>query len=288
MKRTLTVLLALPLLGLPALAGTASAHPGGTNSAGCHAGSQPYHCHGSTPSRPPVSPPVTPPVTTAPTPVPPATTSPTVVSAARSVTIGIRQASGVYTFSGLLAPAEPGRQVTVARLDSVTKRVTGVASALTDAAGRYTIRTRLPVGTAGFYALTATHGRSRLYGLVVPGPSAPAPAPACSARSARTSHVDSVDCMFRAYKRGDWAAVANYALPPVIAELRRWRPYDVRTGFPYSFSGCREPQYAEHASSGIACEFYSHPTPGDGMIHGVAVEFSMDRYFRAESITTVG
>lgn len=24
---------------------TAFAHSGGTNSAGCHAGSQPYHCH---------------------------------------------------------------------------------------------------------------------------------------------------------------------------------------------------------------------------------------------------
>ncbi len=176
--------------------------------------------------------------------------------------------------------------MTVARLDSVTKRVTGVASTRTDAAGRYVIRTSLPAGTAGFYALTATHGRSRLYGLVVPAQSAAVPA--CTARSPRTSHVNSVDCMFRAYKRGDWAAVANYALPPVVAELRRWRPYDVRTGFRYSFSGCGAPQYAEHASSGIACEFYAHPVPGDGMVHGVSIEFSMDRYFRAESIATVG
>ena len=89
-------------------------------------------------------------------------------SGPREVTIGIRQASGVYTFSGAVSPAEGGRQVTVARLDSLTKRVTGVASTTTDAAGRYTIRTRLPAGFAGFYTLTASHGRSRLYGLVVP------------------------------------------------------------------------------------------------------------------------
>lgn len=325
-------MLMMSLLGLPALAGTASAHPGGTNAAGCHAGTQPYHCHGSTPSRPPVplpvATPVAPPVATpvaatcadfptqqaaqaafdadrtsrsdldrdgdglaceagdsAPATTPPVVTPLPVVT--RNVTIGIRQASGIYTFSGVLTPAEAGRQVTVARLDSVTKRVTGVASTLTDAAGRYVIRTRLPVGFAGFYTLTATHGRSRLYGLIVPGQSEAAPA-ACSARSTRVSHTNSVDCMFRAYKRGDWAAVANYALPPVIAQLRQSRPYDVRTGFPYSFHGCREPQYAEFASSGIACEFYSHPTPGDGMIHGVVVEFSMDRYFRAESITNIG
>jgi hypothetical protein len=91
----------------------------------------------------------------------------------RGVTIGIRQASGIYTFSGTVSPAEAGVQVTTARLDSVTKRVTGVASTRTDAAGRYTIRTRLPVGFAGYYSLTETRsgisaGRSRLYGLVVP------------------------------------------------------------------------------------------------------------------------
>lgn len=63
--------------------------------------------------------------------------------------------------------------MTTARLDSVTKRVTGVASTRTDAAGRYTIRTRLPAGFAGYYSLTETTsgisaGRSRLYGLIVP------------------------------------------------------------------------------------------------------------------------
>ena len=58
-------------------------------------------------------------------------------------------------------------------VDSLVGRVTGVAATRTDAAGRYTIRTRLPKGFAGFYSLTATTsgipaGRSRLYGLIVP------------------------------------------------------------------------------------------------------------------------
>jgi len=91
----------------------------------------------------------------------------------RTVTIGIRQASGIYTFTGTIARPEAGVQVTVARLDAGTKRVTGVASARTDASGRYTIRTGLPVGQAGYYALTEARsgldaGRSRLYGLIVP------------------------------------------------------------------------------------------------------------------------
>lgn len=105
--------------------------------------------------------------------------APTLVGTAsadsRTVTIGIRQASGVYTFAGVVGPVTPGLQVTLARLDGTTNRVTGVASTRTDAAGRYTIRTRLPAGMAGFYALTAPAsdhppGRSRLYGLVVPTP----------------------------------------------------------------------------------------------------------------------
>ena len=95
------------------------------------------------------------------------------VVAPRGVTIGIAQAAGVYTFRGRVSPAEAGVQVTTARLDGVTDRVTGVASTRTDAAGRYTIRTRLPAGFAGFYSLTGATsgigpGRSRLYGLVVP------------------------------------------------------------------------------------------------------------------------
>ena len=93
--------------------------------------------------------------------------------APRGVTIGIRQAAGVYTFTGKVSPAQAGVQVTTARLDSVTNRVTGVASTRTDAAGRYTIRTRLPKGFAGYYSLAGAafgigSGRSRLYGLVVP------------------------------------------------------------------------------------------------------------------------
>jgi hypothetical protein len=36
---------ALTVLFVLAAAGSAFAHSGGTNGAGCHAGSQPYHCH---------------------------------------------------------------------------------------------------------------------------------------------------------------------------------------------------------------------------------------------------
>ena len=307
------------------------------------------------------------------------------VEVRRTVTIGVSEANGVYTFTGRIARAEPFVQVTIARLDSVTKRVTGVASTSTQADGSYTIRTRLPGGFAGYYALTGVNrsllqpGRSRLYGINVPTTPPPAAkslsldvrragtsyafegqlmparggvpvtlaqivngrlvgvaggiteangryiitiqpppgthfytaltadarsrnyglvvpqpvAPACSATSIRKSYDDSAQCMFRAYKRGDWAAVANYALPPVIAALREWRPYDVRTGFKWGYFGCGKPQYEDigdfpPASSGVACEFYSYPTPGDGAIHGVTIEFNMDRYFRAESYTTVG
>ena len=108
------------------------------------------------------------------------------VEVRRTVTIGIQQPTrGVYVFSGQVARAEAGLQVTIARLDSGTRRVTGVASTRTDAAGRYTIRTSLPVGFAGYYALTGVTstgalqpGRSRLYGLIVntrPGTTTPPP-----------------------------------------------------------------------------------------------------------------
>ena len=234
MRRALTSLLAVGLLGLPALTGTALAHPGGTNAAGCHAGTQPYHCHnggtGGEPVRPPApSPPtlyadcdavraagtaplyayqpgyfpdldadldgvacetvegstVTPAPTVAPTTPPPTTAPPTApplpqqpVLQRRDVTIGITQAAGVYTFSGLVTPRAAGLQVTVARLDAATKRVTGVASVKTDAAGRYVIRTVLPAGMSGFYTLTTpapgfAAGRSILYGLNVPRPPVP-------------------------------------------------------------------------------------------------------------------
>lgn len=106
------------------------------------------------------------------------------VEVRRTVTIGVRQPTrGVYVFSGQVARAEAGLQVTVARLDSETRRVTGVAATRTDAAGRYTVRTSLPVGLAGYYALTGASnvgalqpGRSRLYGLIVnTRPTAPTP-----------------------------------------------------------------------------------------------------------------
>jgi hypothetical protein len=120
------------------------------------------------------TPTATPASTMTPSPPPPTLRPPTApLVRTRDVTIGIRQAAGIYTFSGVVRPAEAGMQVTIARLDSVTKRVTGVASTRTDASGRYVIRSLLPVGFAGFYTLTETKsdipaGRSRLYGLVVP------------------------------------------------------------------------------------------------------------------------
>lgn len=113
------------------------------------------------------------------------------------------------------------------------------------------------------------------------------PAPACSATAVRKSFDDSAQCMFQAYKRGDWAAVSNYALPPVVAQLKQWRAYDVETRFPWRYSGCRTADGID-SSSGIACNFYNLPVPGDGMIHGVALEFGMDRHFRAEHVETYG
>jgi hypothetical protein len=299
----------------------------------------------------------------------------------RTVTLGIEQpTTGVYVLRGRVDRPEAGVQVTIARLDSETKRITGVASTRTTADGRYTVSTSLPVGLAGYYALTSATpqldaGRSRLYGLLVntrpavaqtitldvgrgpgyyifsgalsPGRSAPVTlarvvngqlvgvaggrtalnggyvfrvpvgpgthffqvvtgtarsriyglvvprpvVPACSATSIRTSFDDSAQCMFRAYRRGDWAAVANYALPPVIALLRQGRAYDVRNGFNWSYYGCAAPQHEDlsefpPASSGVACTFYANANPGE--VHGVTVEFNMDRFFRAESYTTVG
>ena len=97
------------------------------------------------------------------------------VEVRRTVTIGIEQRTrGIFTFSGVIARAEAGVQVTIARLDSETRRVTGVASTRTTADGRYVISTPLPQGLAGYYALTGVSGvgalqagRSRLYGLLV-------------------------------------------------------------------------------------------------------------------------
>lgn len=97
--------------------------------------------------------------------------APTVTQQVPAVTIGISQASGVYTFTGAVTPAVAGVQVTIARL-SPEGAVTGIASTRTGADGRYEIRTSLPVGFASYYALTAPTaelqaGRSRLYGLLV-------------------------------------------------------------------------------------------------------------------------
>lgn len=91
----------------------------------------------------------------------------------RTVTIGVSRTGAVYAFTGQIARAEAGVQVTIARLDSETGRVTGIASTRTTADGRYDIRTSLPAGLAGYYALTGVNasllevGRSRLYGLLV-------------------------------------------------------------------------------------------------------------------------
>ncbi len=134
-----------------------------------------------------------------------ARTATVVVNVRRTVTIGIRQAAGVYTFTGVVNRPVAGLQVTLARL-LTTGRVVGVASTSTNAAGTYTIRTRLSPGTGGYYALTAPTadlqpGRSRLYGLLVPAPrtAAPAPAPApmrppsAPAAPARPADVDCAD-----------------------------------------------------------------------------------------------
>lgn len=97
------------------------------------------------------------------------------VGVRRTVTIGVRRADRAHTFSGAVARPVPGVQVTIARLDPATRRVVGIASTRTTAGGRYEVRTGLPAGFAGYYALTSATpdllpGRSRLYGLVVPRP----------------------------------------------------------------------------------------------------------------------
>ena len=106
------------------------------------------------------------------------------VAVRRTVSIGIRQPTrAIYVLSGAIDRPEPGVQVTLARLDGETNRVTGVASTRTTADGRYEISTSLPVGLAGYYALTSATpqldaGRSRLYGLLVnTRPGTPAPPP---------------------------------------------------------------------------------------------------------------
>ena len=96
------------------------------------------------------------------------------VTVRRTLTIGVDRQGSTYAFRGQLARAEGGVQVTIARRDSGTQQVTGIAAARTDMAGRYVVRTSLPPGLAAYYALAVPDVdraavRSRLYGLrVVP------------------------------------------------------------------------------------------------------------------------
>ena len=97
--------------------------------------------------------------------------TPVAVQQPSTVTIGVSQDSGVYTFTGAVTPGVAGVPVTIARLGTDGK-VTGIASTRTVADGRYEIRTSLPLGFASYYALTAatpelSAARSRLYGLIV-------------------------------------------------------------------------------------------------------------------------
>ena len=99
------------------------------------------------------------------------TASPATVQQGATVTIGVRQASGSYTFTGTVAPAAAGVPVTIARLGT-DGRVSGIASTRTLTGGAYELRTSLPLGFASYYALTGATpelapARSRLYGLLV-------------------------------------------------------------------------------------------------------------------------
>ena len=209
--------------------------------------------------------------------------SPTLtVGVRRTVTIGIRQAGGVHTFSGAVARPEPGVQVTIARLGT-DGRVVGVASTRTGADGRYALRTALPGGMAGYYALTAASsdllpGRSRLYGLRVP---LPAPGSACSATASRSSYDDSARCLYRALVRRDRAMALNYATPAAATDLLAIRT-DGDPG--WSYQGCGRPILVT-PSSGLSCKYYDRDaTP----VHGVDIEFAMARDLRVEAIGFVG
>jgi len=79
----------------------ASAHSGGTDANGCHAGSQPYHCHGSKSSSGTVTTSVTIAPTTTSTTIAPTTTSTTIAPTTTSVTIA------PTTTSVTIAPATP-------------------------------------------------------------------------------------------------------------------------------------------------------------------------------------
>jgi len=79
----------------------ASAHSGGTDANGCHAGSQPYHCHGSKSSSGTVTTSVTIAPTTTSTTIAPTTTSTTIAPTTTSTTIA------PTTTSVTIAPATP-------------------------------------------------------------------------------------------------------------------------------------------------------------------------------------
>ncbi len=148
------------------------------------------------------------------------------VNVRRTVTIGIRQDAGSYVFSGVVGRPVAGLQVTLARL-LTSGRVVGVASTTTNAAGAYTIRTRLAPGLGGYYALTGPSpdlqpGRSRLYGLVVPTPRAAAPGPARPGASAGCG--DPVPPGGRGLRRLRDAGCGPGVPRPLVPALRRRRP----------------------------------------------------------------
>lgn len=96
----------------------------------------------------------------------------TTVDVAQTATLSISRVPGAYRFSGQVAPARAGVEVTLMRKPAVGPAV--VASrARTDSAGRYRIDRRFgEAGTYGFYVDTRvtadnTEGRSRTYTLAV-------------------------------------------------------------------------------------------------------------------------
>ncbi len=103
------------------------------------------------------------------------------VAVQRTVTLGVRQTSpGTYTFTGVVERRVEGLPVTLAKV-LADGRVVGVGSTVTGSGGSYGISARLSPGTNLYYALTAPTadllaGRSRAYGLAVPGAAAARPA----------------------------------------------------------------------------------------------------------------
>lgn len=113
-----------------------------------------------------------------------------------------------------------------------------------------------------------------------------APGTACSATAPLVSYDDSAQCLYAAFVFGDSATAHNYAEPDVVDLLFSWR--DAYGASPaWEYFGCG-PAMVEYVSSGISCGYYEHPVPGDGMVHGVAIEFNMAPGFWVESIDTFG